>query len=417
MLFNLAIKSLVARKVSIGLSIFSICISIFVLLAVNHIRTQAKESFTQTVSGVDLIVGARTGQLNLLLYSVFRMGNATNNISWQSYKALKDRQEVAWTIPLSMGDSHRGFRVIGTTQDYFSQLKYSQAKSLNFASGRAFAHTLEAVIGSSVARQLNYHLGDKIILSHGIANNGFNKHDNQPFTIVGILDPTGTPVDQSVHVNLESIELIHKGWQSGVNLSAYIAKSKVQGQVPKQNSSLEPKAVTAVLVGLNSKMATFSFQRAINNYSNEPLMAILPGVALAELWQMMAMVENLLILISALVLLAALVGMATTMMASMRERQQEFKVLRTIGARPVYILCLIQMEALVLVLLSLILAILALTGALQLAHGFLLSNWGLNISPSLLVSPNLKPILAVVICAQICAVLPALTAYAKSKNI
>ena len=117
MFFRLAYKSLLDRKGSVLLTLLAISVSIFVLLGIEHIRHQAKESFGNTVSGTDLIVGARTGNLNLLLYSVFRIGNATNNIRWETYEEIASNPSVEWTIPISLGDSHRGYRVMGTSAD------------------------------------------------------------------------------------------------------------------------------------------------------------------------------------------------------------------------------------------------------------------------------------------------------------
>jgi putative ABC transport system permease protein len=115
MLIKIALHSLASRRTTALITVFSIAICLFVLLGIGHIRQEAKHSFSQAVSGVDLIVGPRTGQLNLLLYSVFRLGGATNNIDWHSFQTLAKKPDVAWAIPLSLGDSHRGYPVLGTT--------------------------------------------------------------------------------------------------------------------------------------------------------------------------------------------------------------------------------------------------------------------------------------------------------------
>src|SRR6185295_17966058 len=101
-------------------------VSIALLLGVEKVRTGARQSFADTISGTDLIVGARSGSLNLLLYSVFRIGNATNNLTWTSYQDIAARPEVAWIVPLSLGDSHHQFRVLGTSPEYFQHYKFRQ---------------------------------------------------------------------------------------------------------------------------------------------------------------------------------------------------------------------------------------------------------------------------------------------------
>ena len=136
----------------------SIAISVALLLGVEKIRTEARSSFASTISGTDLIVGARSGDINLLLYSVFRIGNATNNISWESYQDITSRPEVAWAIPISLGDSHRGFRVMGTNGDYFEHYRFARTRALTLAEGKPFAEVFDTVLGADVAAQLGYQL-------------------------------------------------------------------------------------------------------------------------------------------------------------------------------------------------------------------------------------------------------------------
>ena len=129
---RLALQSLRNRWLTALLTVLAIAVSVVLLLGVEKIRTGAKASFANTISGTDLIVGARSGGIQLLLYSVFRIGNATNNMTWRSYEEIAKRKEVAWIVPLSLGDSHRGFRVLGTTKNYFDHYKYR--RSINFRS-------------------------------------------------------------------------------------------------------------------------------------------------------------------------------------------------------------------------------------------------------------------------------------------
>jgi len=331
MLLKLARQSLWSRRGTAALCVVSIAISVFVLLGVEFVRAEARNAFGRTLSGADLVVGARTGQLNLLLYSIFRLGEPTNNIRWESYRAIADEPSVAWTIPLSLGDSHRGFRVLGTTGAYFEHYRYGGDRALALAQGRPFQRANEAVIGARVARKLGYSTGDEIVLAHGTGGVGFVKHDDHPFSIVGILDVTGTPVDETVHVSLDAIDLIHESFNA-----------------VRASAAAQERTITAFIVGLKSRMLVFRMQRQINDYAGEPLQAILPGVALSQLWRVLGTVENVLRLISALVLVSALLGMSTMLLASLRERRGEIAVLRTIGASPLFIFLLVQVEALVL---------------------------------------------------------------------
>ena len=173
----LAAKSLVNRRLTAGLTVLSVAVSVALLVGVERVRSEAKASFTNTISGADLIVGARSGPINLLLYSVFRVGDATNNIGWDSYREIAARPEVAWTIPISLGDSHRGFRVLGTNEDYFEHYRFAGGRSIAFAQGASFVYFNNAVLGADVAASLGYAVGDAIVVSHGIGDISFKHHD------------------------------------------------------------------------------------------------------------------------------------------------------------------------------------------------------------------------------------------------
>ena len=310
------------------------------LLGVEKVRTGARQSFADTISGTDLIVGARGGSLNLLLYSVFRIGNATNNVTWKTYQDIASRPEIDWIVPISLGDSHRGFRVMGTVADYFKLYHYRHGKALEFASGGPFSDLFDAVIGADVAAQLGYKTGDKIVVAHGLGSVSFVQHDDKPFRVAGVLAKTGTPVDRTVHVSLPAIEAIHVDWQSGARIPGQSVSADEVRQM-----KLEPKAITAAFIGLKSKLAAFKLQRAINDYPEEPLSAILPGVALQELWGLVGTAETALAAVSGMVVLTALLGMVTMILTTLNERRREMAILRSVGATPVTILSLLATEA------------------------------------------------------------------------
>jgi len=211
----LAMRSLWNRRATAALIVLAVSISVALLLTVRALSNQARDAFMDTVSGTDLIVGGRGGQLNLLLYSVFRLGDATNNVSWETFQKLSQCRDVAWAIPLSLGDSHRGFRVLGTNDQYFEHYRFGQNRALELASGRPMRDLYDAVVGADVARRLGYKLDQRIVIAHGMGSTSFAQHADQPFVVAGILRPTGTPVDRTVHVSLEAIEAIHIDWQSG----------------------------------------------------------------------------------------------------------------------------------------------------------------------------------------------------------
>jgi putative ABC transport system permease protein len=392
------------------MTLMAISVAIFVLLGIEQIRQQARDSFASTVSGVDLIVGAKTGSLNLLLYSVFRIGSPTDNISWQAYREIADSDDVAWAIPISLGDSHEGYRVVGTTQAFFEHFSFGKKRRLTFSEGEPFEDTFDAVLGSEVASTLGYSASTEIVLAHGLASTSFTKHDNQPFVVVGVLAPTGTPVDQTIHVRLEGIEAMHAG-ASAVPIGAF-----APADVPDTDYS-EPESITAFMLGLKSRMSTFNVQRQINQFAGEPLMAILPGVALSELWQMMSMFENVLRLISALVLLAAVLGMGAVLLSSIRERRQEIHLLRMMGASPLYLFCLVEMEAIILCVLGIVLGGTSLYVALHFIGDAVFARFGLYLDATLL-SPEAALMLgAVMVSTIIAAAAPSIKMYTEAKQV
>ena len=255
-LWRLALKSLASRWFTVGLTVFAIALSTALFLGVEKLRTGARASFADTISNTDLIVGARSGGVQLLLYSVFRIGNATNNMTWESFQDIASRPEVAWAVPISLGDSHRQFRVMGTTAEYFDRYRYRGGRPLEFASGRRMDDLFDAVVGADVAEALGYAVDDAIVVAHGLAS--FSEHADTPFRISGVLGKTGTPVDRTVIVSLEAIEAIHVDWRGGGPSGTATPVEAIRAM------DLRPKAITAAMLGVTSKLSIFTLQRAIN---------------------------------------------------------------------------------------------------------------------------------------------------------
>lgn len=404
-LLRLAFSSLLARWITVGLTIFAIALSVALFLGVEKVRTGAKTSFADTISNTDLIVGARSGSVQLLLYSVFRIGNATNNITWETYQDLAARPEVAWAVPLSLGDSHRGYRVMGTTTDYFQRYKFRGGRELAFAEGAVFEDLFDAVVGADVAAALDYQLGTSIVVSHGLAS--FVDHADKPFRVAGILEKTGTPVDRTVLVSLEAIEAIHVDWSGGGRVGR-ISAEEVRGMV------LEPKAITAMMLGTTSRLKVFTLQRAINEYPEEPLLAILPGVALQELWEIVGVAETALIGVSAMVIATALLGMAAMIFASLNERRREMAIFRAVGAGPRVIGALLMLEAVLLTAIGIVLGVVLLYAGLYTARPYIDAAYGLYIPIEGLTGREILVLASVLGASAIVSLIPAWRAYALS---
>jgi putative ABC transport system permease protein len=307
-----------------------------------------------------------------MLYAVFHIGDATNNLHWKTYQDIAANPAVAWVIPVSMGDSHHGFPVVGTTGDYFEHFHYGESQPLIFNSGKPFAGLFEAVIGAEVAEHLGYHLGDKITLSHGTGDIGLTEHADKPFTVAGILARTGTPVDRTVHVSLGAIEAIHLDWQGGAKIPGFVIPAEYASKF-----DLTPKEVTAILVGLKSRAGVFKVQRTLNEYPTEPLLAVLPGVALDQLWQVVGVAERALLAVSGMVVVVGLCGLVAVILASLNERRRELAILRSVGARPLDIFLLLSAEGLFVTLSGTLLGMVLLTALSVTLAPMIQSHYGL----------------------------------------
>ncbi len=446
-LFSVAAKSLRYRLSGVILTTIAVALSVFVLLGVEHVRQESRSSFASTVSGVDLIVGARTGDINLLLLSVFRIGSASANVSWESVEAINEHPQVDWVVPLSLGDSHRGYRVVGTTEGFFDRYHYGRKQPITFDTGSQFSETADVVLGAAVAKSLGYGIGDSLILSHGVADTSFVHHDQVPFTVVGLLSPTGTPVDNALFVSLEAIDAMHADeetaqehghdeHESHDDHNGHDAHDEHDSQnehdehdehgehdAHNEHDELDAHdhsgplgSVSAVLVGLDGPFATLQVQRWINEFEDEALLGILPGVTLTQLWDIMARIEDTLRGIAILVFISSLFGLNAMLLASMRERRQEIGILRSIGAPSLFILGMLVVESLLIVIVGIVLAIGCLIVAIGAVNGFLMSEVGISFSYQILYPTSLIALTLIVIVSVFMSLLPAWQAYRLSTS-
>jgi putative ABC transport system permease protein len=405
-LLLLAARSAWNRRLTLGLTLAAIALSVTLLIGVERIRHDARESFAQSVSGTDLIVGARTSPTQLLLYSVFRIGEATNNITWASYQQLAQAPEIAWTVPLSLGDSHRGFAVLGTSRAYFDHFRYGDARALDLAAGKPFDALFETVLGAEVAHRLGYGLGERIALNHGTGEISLADHSDKPFTVVGILGRTGTPVDRTVHVSLQALEAIHLDWQGGAPIPGVSIPAEFVTKF-----DLTPKEITAALVGLHSRAQVFQVQRAIHQSAGEPLLAVMPGVALDELWQVVGVAERTLLAISAMVVAVGLTGLVAVVLAGLNERRRELAILRSVGAGPADVFLLLTTEGLLVTLLGALLGLVLLSVLAELLGPLAQIRYGLEIRARIVSVQELQVLAAVIGTGLLASLIPGYRAY------
>ncbi|MDX1633327.1 MAG: ABC transporter permease [Marinobacter sp.] len=408
---SLAMASLWHRRGVLALVTLTLTLSVTLLLGVQYLRTEVKQSFSNTISGTDLIVGARSGQLNLLLYTVFHLGDATSNIRWSTYQALAEDPRVAWTVPISLGDSYRGYRVVGTNDSYWEHFRYGDDRALAMADGRWFHGVFEVVLGAEVARQFQHRVGDELTLAHGTGRVSFMNHDAHPFDVVGVLAATGTPVDRAVYVSLAGLEAIHIGWQAGV---------PIPGRTVSRDQALDrdltPSSITAALVGLERRVLTFQLQRQLNESDREPLTAILPGVALNELWRILGQFERTLLALTGFVVVTSLVGLAAVLLTLQAQRRQEIRILRAVGASPGLVATLYLLECTLLASLAAVLALVAGSLAVWLAGPWLLEHYGFQVSLRPLQWQEWLLLASVPVAGLLIGLIPAGRAWARARQ-
>lgn len=400
-LLRLAAASAWNRRGTLALIVIAVALAVLLLLGVERTRVAARASFAASVAGTDLVVGPRTGAVQLMLYAVFRLGNPTANMKWKSFQALAADPGVAWAVPLSLGDAHRGFPVLGTTPEYFERFRYGRSVPLAFAAGKPFAGIFDAVIGAEVAARLGLRLDDRIVLSHGTRLDG-PEHGDKPFTVVGILARTGTPVDRTVHVGLDGIEAIHLGWQAGMPPPGFSIPAEFV-----RKFDLTPKSITAALVGLKSRGAVFEAQRRIQALPDEPLMAVLPGIALDELWETLEIAERALLALAVLVVAVSLAGLVAVLLAGLNERRRELAILRSVGAGALTIVGLIVAEMLIVTLVGAALGLALLTVVCLAAAPWITTQIGLSVLPVTPSGTEWLLLAAVVAVGVLAAAIPA----------
>ena len=355
-LLRLATASLLARRRTTGLMLLALTLSCALLFGVEKLRSELRTSAYAAVGAVDLIVGARTAPEQLLLATVFHYGALSTPLPRSTEAHLAAHPAVRFALPLSLGDSVAGLPVVGTVPAYFAHLGTPPEGALAFQAGAPFTSDEEVVLGAEAARRLGKDLGDALTLSHGLGAQSFLEHGDHPLQVVGILAPTGTPLDQRVLVSLEALHAAHDGVASGAP---------------------EGENISALLLGLAPRAAALGLAAQLNRNEDPPLTAALPALTLAGLLRWLGAGEAVLRVLSIFVMVVALAGMLAMMLASLEQRRREMAVLRALGAGFGTLLALLLAEALILTFLAIGLGLGLVHGGLALAAPTLQSATGL----------------------------------------
>ncbi|MDQ8159809.1 MAG: ABC transporter permease [Gemmatimonadota bacterium] len=485
MILRLALTSLRSRLLTTSLTVASIALSVTLLVGIENVRAGVRDSFAGTIRGVDLIVGARGGTLQVLLSAVFGIGSPSGSVKLSTMERWQAHPAVKWVVPYSLGDSHRGFRVVGTTPEFYERYRFRKDGRIVFVSGRAAVADTEVVIGSDAAEKLGYTIGSPVVVVHGLRDIGTSSHEAHPFHVVGILGRTFTPIDRSVYVTLGGIEAMHEpeaaGGIAGSSMaSAEVAGGRVSGgrgqggtaqpQAARNSdkaaaiiaankkraaamapppgtpmvmpgaepppgtpmvmpgaspppgtplvmpgaepppsalpevkaAAVEQKAatkqlvaepaagepahdhgddqITAFFVGTKNRFEALMLQREMNTDLEEPLTAVIPGVALGELWQNIGSAEVGLRVIAIFAVAIGLTGMLVALYSSLEARRREMAILRAVGAGPRMIISLLVLESGLLALLGCLIGVATVYLGLFLAQGPIEQRFGLHLA-------------------------------------
>lgn len=404
----LTYKSLKNRKFTSFLCVLSIALSVTLFLGIERIRNGARDGFTNTISKTDLIVGAKGGSLQLLLYTVFHIGGAVNNIKMSTFNDIKSNPQVEWAIPISLGDAYRGFRVVATDENFYKHYRFRGDQEVKIQSGVTPVDTFDVVLGSEVAKKFNHKVGDPIVISHGLSSEAILSHDNTPFKIVGIMAPTQTPIDTGVYITLQGMEAIHFGWETGVPSGESINPERFK----KEN--IEITQLTSFMVKLKSRIAVLRMRRMIDQYPNEPVMAIIPALSLQEMWETIGYVEQILFLVSLCVLLVGVMSILISLYTSINERRREMAILRSLGASSRHVFFLLLYESSFLVFMGCLLGVASLYGLLFFIRPWLESNFSIYLPIEGLSKTEYYYLLGIFVVGTLAGLIPAIKAYLNS---
>ncbi len=408
---RLALLSAWSRRLAVGLVVASLGFACALVLTVQQLRSDARQSFSQAVSGVDLIVGPKGSATEILLYSLFQLGRPTANMSAKVLPEIQALALVDWALPLQLGDSYKGFPVWGTEATFFQRFRV-HGRALRFREGKAFEPRVlhQVVLGAEVARRLKHRIGDRLVVTHGSGQALDKSHDDSPFVLVGILEATGGSVDRAVLVSVASYEALHRGWGIGEFQGLRLGSLNLGDSKPSLDD-LSPREYTAVLVGLKSRAQVFSARRAIEQLPGASLTAVLPGVALDDIWRSLSLVEDTLLVIGFAVALTGMLSVVAVMLVALVARRRELAILRALGASPARILWLLYLEAVVLGFLGLVIGYLVQQAGLFFATGWLRESFGLAVSLGLPSSQSFMMLAWLFLGVLVAAFFPAWRAY------
>ena len=456
-IFTLVIKNILQRKFSVLLTVISVSLGVALIGSTLAIKEEVEKNFNQSNVGYEMIVGAKGSSMQLVLNTVFMLGNPVGNIRYEVYEKLKHDRRIALALPYALGDNYDGFNIVGTTDDLFTKFNYKVGKSFSFASGHAFeAHSkFQAVLGFDAAKSTGLKIGDEFIATHGLqetAEGMGHQHEETPFTVVGILNRTGTASDKIIYTTVESVWAVHEHeLHHEHEPEALIADHDAHMHTNEHERANETQKnehvhehdhhhhegistedhhitdLTAVLIKVRSPLFALHLYKQINDW---PLaQAAIPVNEIKSLFEIISNIDWAFFLITVLVIVVALIGMMVSIYNSLYERRREISIMRALGAHRSKIFGIIILEAFTISFFGALFGLFFSKLLSLVLKGYILETTGVEISVKLLTMISFYEITelpvellimsSVSFIGALVAIIPAIVAYKTdvSKNL
>jgi putative ABC transport system permease protein len=384
----LALRYLGSRPLAALLNLLLLTLGLASITFVVLVTTQVSRAFERDLAGIDLVVGAKGSPIQLILSGVFHIDVPPGNVALADVQALQQHPQVARLIPLSLGDSLRGFRIVGTTPDWLAHYRLAPAQ------GRAWQQPLEAVLGAQAARETGLAVGQAFIGNHGLGGSGHG-HGDAPYRVVGVLAPCGCVADRLVLTSLESVWQVHE---------------KATALDDDDRKALEAeREVTMALITYKSPLAAVTFPRMVNTTTS--MQAAAPAVEVTRLLRLLGVGAEVLQGLGAVLLVTAGLSVFIALWNAVRERRADLAMLRMLGASPARVAALLLCEALWLAIAATVLGLAAGHGLTALVGSVLAGQQSLPISGWTWVPHELWIPVAALGVAALAALMPAISAY------
>lgn len=331
-IFKLSWKYLMAKPLSTGLNILLLALGLSIITVLLLVEDQFENKMSRDASGIDLVIGAKGSPLQLVLSSVYHIDFPTGNIPLDEARKVSRNRLIKKAIPMGLGDNFEGFRIVGSNHEYL------ELYNASFISGKAWTKPFEVVLGSKVAKEKGFKVGDTFVGSHGIAS-ASHEHDEHPYAVVGILTPSHNVIDQLIVTSIESIWYSHDDTYDHEKLEQEVAKTGF----PKTD---EARDLTTVLVAYRNPIAAIQLPRMINSRSS--LQAASPTFEIARLFELLGIGISLVQGLALVIIFIAGLGIFIALFNSLKERKYDLAVMRSIGAAKSQLFLLILLEGLIL---------------------------------------------------------------------